>query len=210
MNDRADYQVLVWERDGKYYGGIRELGILETNTDIALLWRQIEERKQELIRKFVEGGIEDELPPPLTTRKVWGRYQSVTREADTDVDGRSNRGIGGSGIHSYVAKAAVAVVGVLVCMLVASQYLEAAVHTLTSKRIVVREVLQDFAANLETLPEVKRESLHRSLQVIASNLRPFVQDLRPLLSESSSSACGDSCVGKSVDAEKAPGQGRGR
>jgi hypothetical protein len=95
-------------------------------------------------------------------------------------------------------------------MLVASQYLEAAVHTLTSKRIVVREVLQDFAANLETLPEVKRESLHRSLQVIASNLRPFVQDLRPLLSESSSSACGDSCGGKSVDAEKAPGQGRGR
>ena len=149
MNDRVDYQVLVWERGGKYYGGIRELGILETNADIALLWGQIEERKHELIRKFVEGGIEAELPPPLTTKKIWGRYQLVTREDDPDVDGRAGRGIG---VRSYVAKAVVAVTGVLVCMLVASQYLEAAVHKLTSKRIVVREVLQDFAANLETLP----------------------------------------------------------
>ncbi len=207
MNDRADYQVLVWERDGKYYGGIRELGILETNADIALLWGQIEQRKQELIRKFVEGGIEDELPPPLTTKKMWGRYQSVALEDDPSVDGRARRGIG---VRRYLAKAVVAVAGVLVCMLVASQYLEAAVHKLTSKRIVVREVLQDFATNLETLPEVKRESLHRSLQVIASNLRPFVQDLRPLLNESSSSACSDSCGGKSLEAVKASGQGRGR
>lgn len=208
MNDRADYQVLVWERDGKYYGGIRELGILETSTDIAVLWGQIEERKQELIRKFVEGGIEDELPPPLATKNTWARYRSVTREDAPDAD--AGGGIGGNGVRSYVAKAVIAVTGILVCTLVASQYLEAAVHKLTSKRIVVREVLQDFAANLETLPEVKRESLHRSLQVIASNLRPFVQDLRPLLSDSSSSPCSDSCGGQSLGAVKAPGQGRGR
>ena len=49
------------------------------------------------------------------------------------------------------------------------QYLEAAVSKLTSKRII--DWLQIFAS--QTLPEVKRESLHRSLQVITSNLRPL-------------------------------------
>ncbi len=204
MNDKVEYRVLVWARDDKYFGGIQELGILETSNDLAALWRQIQDRKQELIRKFVDGGIADELPPPLAEKKTFFGSQLLKEEDSRVFAATSNRGSGGEAIRTYVAKTVIAVSGALVCLFVASQYLEAAVYKLTSKRIVVREVIENYAASLETLPEVKRESLHRSLQTIASNMRPFVKDLRPLLNEWSASACSESCGGKPGEVANAP------
>lgn len=210
MAENTDYQVLVWKRNEHYYGGISELGILESNDDIQSLWRQIEERKQELVRKFADAGISDELPPPQKGVKRFFAHPLTSAVAARGGVPSMQGGLMPTGLRVYVVKALVVVVGVMACFFIASQYLEAAVHKLTAKKIVVRQIIEDYAGSLDTLPVAKRESLHRSLQAIASNLRPFVKDLRPLLNEWSSSGCSDSCPEKGIRAGTTPDQSKRR
>jgi hypothetical protein len=196
--------VLVWKRNDKFFGGIRELGILESSRDITALWHQVDERKQEIIKKFVEGGIEDELPPPIKNAGSFPGFHVLGGKDNSGSQGRQHsRGDGG--IHVIVVKMLVVTAGVLLCLFAASQFLEATVLKLTSRKMLL-QTIQSYASSLEALPEEKRQEVHHLLQTIVTSLRPFARDIQPLLSDLSTSNCGDRLSENALAAEKAPGQ----
>ncbi len=195
MKDGSDYQMRIWQRGGHFYGEINELGILESGGDASTVWKKVQQRKTEILTRFTEAGIENELPSP--TRRSLGFSNSTVWLDRGGHAGPALRPLGWLGeLETFAIKLVLAVGGVLFCLWMVKHYVDETLHKFTGKKIVLREVIQDFATGLESMPEEKREALHRALQGITTAVRPFAKDLAPLLSDISAPDCQDQLATK--------------
>lgn len=156
-----DYQVTIWQRGGKYYGQIKELGILANAADLQSLWQTLESEVAAMRTRFAEAGIPHEMPPPL------GKQQSA-------IDPEFPR---------FLVRLAAITTAALLFMIVASQQLRTAgkdVAQTFRQEIGISLRLNRIVASLENKSPEKREELHRNLRTLAQELRPYLDDLQPL------------------------------
>ena len=170
MTPLTDYQLIVWKKEGKFFGRVRELGILESAGSLPDLWDQVESKKREIIEHFKESGAEVEIPTPIHLEE-----KTTVQDSHRVLP----RWMGFVGIF-------IASIIVIVSFLWSFKAIILDQVGLTS---IILKRLDNLATHLDTMPSEKREQLHRSLQIIAREGRPFVQDIKPLLEELSLSEC---------------------
>lgn len=168
-----NYTILVWKRGEVFYGRIRELGILESASDLPSLWDLIESRRQEIVRRFNEAGIHEEIPGPLSSDLL----------------------VRGSASHNVLKKSMSIGSVVIVCLLVlgvtlwfAGKRVVEKIERLSVKHILFQHV-QSLSTRLKSFSNEEQEVLHQSLRTIAKEGRPFVEDIKPLLEEIFSDQC---------------------
>jgi hypothetical protein len=170
LESNIDYEVILLRKGGKIYGRIPELAIIEVAEDVNALLMRIDERKKELIDRFNEAGLEDEIPMPES-----GEREAFERDT-----------------YRFLIRAIVVTCAVIVSLYVlGAQLHEAGSHFVRSIKDEINfpGTLEELAGNLENMPKEKREKLHKTLQEVTEQLNPFVQDVRPLLENSGGAEC---------------------
>ena len=171
-----NYIVLVWKKGKTFYGRIRELGIFESANDFSSLWFKIDKRKQEIIQRFNEAGIQGEIPQPLPSL----RY----------IEGQPSRHVLKNSIYiGSVVLACLLILGIVVWS--AGKRVSGKLESLSVKHMVFQQV-QGLASRLNSFSDTEQEILHESLQTISEKGRPFVKDINPLIKEIFSDTCSGS------------------
>ena len=168
-----DYTVLVWKKEEIFYGKIKELGIFESANDVVSLWELLEERKEEIIQRFCDAGIQDEIPVPLASQP--------------QAKNRSSRYVLTNSIYiGLVVVACLLFLGVV--LLSVGKRVSGKLDSLSVKHMVFQQV-QGLASRLNSFSDTEQEILHESLQTISEKGRPFVRDINPLIKEFFSDTC---------------------
>lgn len=172
MVDHQNFKIAVWQRDGKYLGYIKELAILEEAASLPELWETVSRRKEEICRRLEEEGLTLESITPA----VGG---AANRVQPTD----------------FFSKTVLIVIATALALLVVSNGVIGGLRSARSdvfgwlrNEITIRANPNRLAEKLESLTDEDKEKVHRSLRVINDQLRPFVSDIKPLLSDFSAPA----------------------
>lgn len=158
------YKYHVWRRHGKYYGHIRELAVLISDDNPASLIDRLETEKRSLVEAYGAAGIESEIPTPIS--------KAETRHLRRD-------------LLRFLSKTAIVVVVVSIVIVVAKNQI---IGILPGPRAVVEMV----AAKLRSYPEETRGQTRENLRIIVEELRPYAQEIKPLINELfGADRCGD-------------------
>jgi hypothetical protein len=161
MGADTTHAAVIWRRNGKFYGHIRELGILEHGASAAEVWSKLEQRKQEMRARFEEADIVQLFPAAGTVEAV-------------AVDHRTRR---------FLIKTAAVAAALLVCIYAAGVQM----HSATT--LFVRQIGREFSANnliwdwvarVEAMPEAKRAEDVQRVRRLVNALRPYAAEFKRL------------------------------
>ncbi len=172
MLPKTDYQVIVWKHDGNFIGRVRELGIFETASSLPALWEQIESKKNEILQKFKASGAEAEIPLPLHLEEK--KFEQVS----------------GKILPRWLKVVGLILISYLVVLSLLWSFKSLILEQVGLTSIIISRI-ENFSTHLKFMPADKKNKLRQSLQSIAKEGRPFLQDIKPLFSELSSMECSE-------------------
>jgi hypothetical protein len=168
MIDHQDLKIAVWQRDGKYLGYVKELAILEEAGSLADLWDRVNQRKEEICRRLDDEGLTlESINPGMAAPANTGQLPASSSKT----------------VPLLMATG----LALLIVGYGSIAFLRSAGSQLTSE-LKARATPNYVAAKLESLSDEEKEKIHGSLRVINEQLRPFVSDIKPLLSDFSAPA----------------------
>jgi hypothetical protein len=177
MIDHQNLKIAVWQRDGKYLGFVKELAILEEAASLPDLWEAVSRRKEEICHRLEDEGL---------------TLESITAEMGSTPGRVQPRALFSK--TGFIVIAAVLIAAVLALLVVSNGVIgglrlaKADLFSWVTNEIKIRANPNHLAEKLESLTDDEKEKVHRSLRAINDQLRPFVSDIRPLLSDFSAPA----------------------
>jgi hypothetical protein len=172
MGAHQNCKIAVWQRDGKYLGYVKELAILEEAVSLPELWEAVSQRKEEICRRLEEEGL---------------TLESITAEMGGTPDRAQPTALFSKTVFIFIA-------AVLALLVVGNGVIEGLRSARSdmfgwfTNEIKIRANPDHLAGKLESLTDEEKEKIHRSLRAINDQLRPFVSDVKPLLSDFSAPA----------------------
>lgn len=168
------YRAVLSGDEGKYVFYIRELGIIASGPDVGTAFKNLEEKKQAVLDEFAASGLSDELPEPeaaSTGLSALSPYKGflirttiVTLCALVVVGGMTYgaRTVITSGINAVKIKPGE------IHMKLLEDKIIATINTAADPR-------NEYSAE-------KREKLIESLRILVERYKPFIDEIRPLIS----------------------------
>lgn len=168
-----EYTAVLSGTDGHYMLYVRELGILATGPDVAAAHRNLEVKKRKIFDEFANAGIADELPPSTVAKTDAVNSQHKNFIIRTLI----------------VTVAALLVVGST--MYGARSIITASIDAVKIKpgEIHLKLLENKLVATLNAAADPRndysaegRDRLIESLRTIVKRYKPFVDEVRPLIS----------------------------
>jgi hypothetical protein len=153
-------------------GYVKELASLEEAASLPELWEIVSRRKEEICRRLTDAGL---------------TLESITPE----MGGPANR----VQPAAFYSKTVFILIFTVLALLVVSNGIIGGLRSAgpeifnwITNQIKVRVNPIHLAEKLESLTDEEKENVHRSMKAINDQLRPFVNDIKPLLSDFSAPA----------------------
>ena len=158
LEEEQDISIIVKEKEGIFYLVVPELGLLVKGDDVSRLYQEINDQKKAVLREYQDLGIASQIQPVSKSNE-----ESILAE-----------------LSKFFFKCA------MVTVLIVSVFFVTVTFTFSRAIDVVSSVEfmhvgSGLIDKLENMPPEKKEQYQRWIRKIVSAIKPFADELKPLL-----------------------------
>ena len=156
-----NYEIVIWKKDDKFVGEIRELSLLCIGDKPENVARQLEDEKNQIFREYADLGI---LPPGNSKRAEGvgsGKWKST--------------------LGLFTAKTSVAAFAISLVLMFTINHLSTQVLSVVGGATGPFHYLSVLATKFESLPEAAQDKAMHDLDIIVESLLPYAAKIKPLI-----------------------------
>lgn len=160
----VDYQIIVRKNRKGFFLIVPKLNLIAKGDDIQSAYQNLENEKRNLFKKYIEIGAKDQMPLPLKHSPIL----FFTKMAII--------------VLSIVILMNLAVVGAKYTYMLARRQVEKELRYFGGniKNKITIDAVKNLAQRLQDTSPESRQELLANLRIIVNELKPFIDELRPL------------------------------